>query len=271
MSGAARMRRRRARGQALAEVLVALLLLVPLALAVVYVARWHDLQHTTIAAARHAAFESWVASGRIDAAEVGAATRRRFFTRDPGRFAGAAGDGGGVANLPQWRDHAGRNSLVDAGGLDVRLAAVAQPADVASTERAALAMIAPARAVGGPPFDLQRDAARSASVALPVWHAPGLAAPFGGLRFILRESLQLLVDPWSSAGRRQVAARTDALSPVGAMRELARPLEPVRWALALVEPAASRLCLGRIDPDVVPADRLRAARGPLLDLRTQPC
>lgn len=176
------------------EVLVALLLLVPLALAVVYVARWHDLQHTTIAAARHAAFESESASGRIDAAEVGAATRRRFFTRDPGRFAGAAGDGGGVANLPQWRDHAGRNSLVDAGGLDARLAAVAQPADVASTERAALAMIAPARAVGGPPFDLQRDAARSASVALPVWHAPGFC---GALR---RAALHPAREP-ATAGR----------------------------------------------------------------------
>jgi hypothetical protein len=261
----------RGRGQALAEVLVALLLLVPLALAVIYVGRWHDLQHTTIAAARHAAFEAWVAAGRVDAAAVRQATRRRLYTREPDRFVATAGADAPVGQLPEWRDHAGRASLVGEPGPDVQLAPVAQPEEVARTEQLALGMIAPARAVGGPPFDLQRGAARAATVSVPVWHAPGLEAPFGGLRFTLRESLQLLVDPWASAGRSQVAARTDALSPVGALRDLARPLEPVRWALSLVEPAAARLCLGRIEPDVVPPDRLRAARAPALDLRTRPC
>ena len=261
----------RDRGQALVEVLVALLLLVPMALAVVYIGRWHDLQHATIGAARHAAFEAWVAAGRADAAAVEDATRRRLFTRDAGRFGAGAAAAAAVGDLPQWRDHAGRASLVGAGGPVVQLAPAAQPEEVARTEQIALDMIAPARAVGGPPFDLQRNASRAATVSVPVWHAAGLEAPFGGLRFTLRESLQLLVDPWASAGRRQVASRTDALSPVGAMRDLARPLEPVRWALALVEPAAARLCLGRIEPDIVPPDRLRGARAPALDLRTRPC
>lgn len=262
---------RASRGQALAEVLVALLTLVPLALAVIYIGRWHDLQHTTIAAARHAAFEAWVAAGRVDAGAVHDATRRRLFSRERGRFTAQRAPQGPVGDLPEWRDHAGRRSLLGPAGPEVRLGRAAQPEEVARTEQLAFAMIAPARAAGGPAFDLQRDAARAATVELPVWHAPGLAAPFGGLRFTLRESLQLLVDPWASRGPGQVAARTDALSPVGAMRDLARPLQPVRWALAQVEPAAERLCLGRIDPEVVPTDRLRAARGPVIDLRTRPC
>ena len=55
------------------------------------------------------------------------------------------------------------------------------------------------------------------------------------------------------------------------MRELVRPLEPVRWAVSLFEPAVERLCLGRTEPDIVPPDRLVGGRGAPLDLRARRC
>jgi hypothetical protein len=260
------------RGQALAEALVATALLVPLWLGVVYVSRWHDLQHVTISAARHAAFEAHVSAGSDTRAQVETLTRRRLFSRDPGRFSVASPAPDAPGMRPQWMDHRGVASLLDeAAGPRVELGAASQPAFIESTERQAMTLLAPARVVGGAAFDLQRDAARRAIVRVPLQHGETLPAPFSGLRFTLTERLELLVDPWAARGPAQVAARVEALSPVGRMRELVRPLEPVRWAVSLFEPAVDRLCLGRTDPEIVPPDRLVGARGPGLDLRTRRC
>jgi len=259
-------------GQALAEALVATALLVPLWLGVVYVSRWHDLQHVAIAAARHAAFEAHVSAGRETPRRVEESTRRRLFSREAGRFAVAAPAPANPGAPPQWADHRGTASLLDReAGPRVELAAAPQPAFVANTEEQAMLLLAPARVVGGPAFDLQRGAARRATVRVPLRHREALPPPFNGLRFTLTERLELLVDPWAARDPRQVVSRVEALSPVGRMRELVRPLEPVRWAVALFEPAIDRLCLGRTDPEIVPPDRLSGGRGPVLDLRTRRC
>lgn len=270
-SAGMRPRRGQSRGQALVEVLVALLVLVPLWFGILMVARWHDLQQTTIAAARHAAFESWVAAGHEDAAAVRETTRQRLFTDDPRRFAAAAArTTRSLGDLPQWRDPQGA-ALIAAAGPQVEIGPVAQPPRVEDAEHLAFAMIAPARAVGGPPFDLQRHAARGATVSVPVVHAATLPRPFAGLRFSLVERLELLVDPWAARDPGEVARRTAALSPAGALRELSRPLEPLRWAASLFEPAFERFCPGRIEPEIVPEDRLRGGRQSPPDLRQRPC
>jgi hypothetical protein len=247
-------------------------LLVPLWLGVVYVSRWHDLQHVAIAAARHAAFEAHVSAGSETPMQVEDSTRRRLFSREPGRFAAAATASENAATLPQWSDHRGAGSLLDRdAGPRVELTSTPQPAFVANTEAQAMLLLAPARVVGGAAFDLQRDAARRATVHVPLRHDAALPPPFSGLRFTLTERLELLVDPWAARDPAQVVARVEAISPVGRMRELVRPLEPVRWAVSLFEPAVDRLCLGRTDPEVVPPDRLVGGRGPALDLRTRRC
>ena len=258
-------------GQALAEAVVATALLVPLWLGVVYVSRWHDLQHVAIAAARHAAFEAHVSAGRETPARVEESTRRRLFSRGAGRFSAAPGPEV-PGELPQWADHRGADSLLDReAGPRVDLTLAPQPAWIANTEQQAMLLLAPARVVGGPVFDLQRDAARRATVRVPLRHGEALPAPFSGLRFTLTERLELLVDPWAARDPAQVVSRVEALSPVGRLRDLVRPLEPVRWAVSLLEPAVDRLCLGRTDPEIVPPDRLLGGRGPALDMRTRRC
>lgn len=259
---------RAARGQAMVETLVALLVVVPLWIGIFHVARWHDLQHATIAAARHAVFEAWVAAGAEDAAAIEASTRRRIFDDDPARFLVAATTRV-AADRPLWQDLRGGRMVAEPGPA-VALAQVAQPEDVAQAERIAFDMIGPARALGGPRFDLQREAARGATVTVPIALAADLPVPLGGLRFNLVERRQLLVDPWASASPLQVERRTAALSTAAGMQALVRPLEPLRWALALVEPSFARLCLGRLEADVVPVDRVQGSRS-ALDLRQRPC
>lgn len=260
------------RGQALLETLVATALLVPRCLGVVCLSRWQDLQHATIAAARHAAFEAHASAGREAPMRIEESTRRRLFSRDADRFTAAALAPEAPGALPQWADHRGTAPLLDReAGPRVELTAAPQPASVANTEQQAMLMLAPARVVGGPALDLQRDAARRATVRVPLRHGEALPPPFGGLRFTLTERLELLVDPWAARDPGQVVSRVEALSPVGRLRELVRPLEPVQWAVSLFEPAVERLCLGRTEPEIVPPDRLVGGRGPALDLRTRRC
>lgn len=255
------------------ETLLAVLVLLPLWLAVVYVSRWHDLQHASIAAARHAAFAAHAAAGREDPQRIRETTRRRLFSRDPARFGEpVGGDSSPLGHRPQWADHRGAGWLLDREqGPEIVVALAPQPEAVTRIERQAFALIAPARAVGGEPLDLQRDAARGVTVTVPLRHAATLPRPFDGLRFTLTERLSLLVDPWAARDPQQVATRVAALSPVGELRALVRPLAPVRWAVSLFEPAVQRLCLGRLEPDIVPPDRLVGARAAPLDLRTRPC
>jgi hypothetical protein len=96
----------RSRGQALVETLVACLLLLPLWWAVYYVSRWHDVQFTTINAARYAAFASWTAAGRDAPGYTAAIARERLFSRDPARFTadGAAAAADSLGAVEQWRD-----------------------------------------------------------------------------------------------------------------------------------------------------------------------
>lgn len=260
-------------GQALVETLVAVLALLPLWVGVVYISRWHDLQHATIVAARHAAFAAHQSAGREDPARIAQATRARLFSRAANRFeAPGAEEPADLGVRPQWADHRGETMLLDRDvGPRIEVAAAEQPELVSRTEQQAILMLAPARIVGGPPLDLQRSAARGVTVTVPLQHAMDLPVPLSGLRLTLSERLSLLVDPWAARDPAQVVRRIDSLSPTGGLRELMQPLRPVRWAVSLFEPAFERLCLGRVEPDIVPPDRLSGARGPALDLRARPC
>jgi len=258
--------------------------LLPLWVAVLYIGRWHDVQHTTIAAARYAAFESHVAAGLDSTERVAAITRERLFPRDAGRFRSSerSPTAAPIGDLPEWRDPLRHGALIDvSAGPAVAIATLAQPQAVERAEATAFAIIQPALAAGEGTLDLQRDAARRATVSVPLrpFTVPGpvvAVAPPAGTRieaegFLLRESLALLVDPWAASSWLRVRQRTAALSVAGPLRDLTEPLRPLRWAAALLEPGIERLCLGRIEPDIVPPDRLVGGSGLRSDLRAVRC
>ena len=73
-----------------------------------------------------------------------------------------------------------------------------------------------------------------------------------------RESVTTFADDWSLARSRQVAARTQALLPTTPLEWAIASLEPLRSAITLLEPAYRSTCSRRVDPDVLPRDRIVA-------------
>jgi len=71
-----------------------------------------------------------------------------------------------------------------------------------------------------------------------------------------QESVTTFAGDWSLARSRQVEARTQALLPSTPLEWAIASLEPLRSAITLLEPAYRSTCARRIDPDVLPADRL---------------
>ena len=152
---------------------------------------------------------------------------------------------------------------------EVRTRPARQASSAELAEDIALTLIVPARLVGAGDLDLARSRAVVAqtSVAVPTIFA--LPAP-DTARSRVSASLSLMVDDWDAESAADVWRRTAALSTTGRIAAWRGPLATLAAPMRLVEPAVARLCLGRIDPDIVPEDRLRGLdRAP--DLRTQPC
>jgi hypothetical protein len=85
----------------------------------------------------------------------------------------------------------------------------------------------------------------------------------------LEESLSTLHDDWFAPNREIAVSRVAGLMVTGPLREWTEPMQSVTGAIALLEPAFSYLCIGRIDIDVVPDDRVVGAAP--TDLRSRPC
>lgn len=152
---------------------------------------------------------------------------------------------------------------------EVRTSVTQQAPSAELAEDIALAIIVPAQVVGVGDLHLARSRAIAAhaSADAPAIHE---ALMPDVRRTRVSASLPLMLDDWDAEGTAEVWRRTAALSTTGRIAAWRGPLATLAAPMRLVEPAVTRLCLGRIDPDIVPEDRLRGlARAP--DLRTQPC
>jgi hypothetical protein len=240
----------------LIEVVVAMLLLLPLFVAMYLMWAWQDARHAALVAARYAAFEAALGDRAASGSQVQQALRQHVLDgRQRGWFA---------------LDSAG-TSLVDDAGIRVEVQRWELPGSLARVETAAFDLLAPARALGSGVLDLQRGGAIRSAVNLP---ARAVLLPSGRDRVQgprIAASLSLLADPWRAGSAEVARARVAALSASGGMGEWVEPLRGVRPALVLIEPAFERLCLGRIDVDVVPMDRLVGSTGGPADLRQRPC
>lgn len=245
------------RGQALVEVAVTMLLLLPLFVATYLMWAWQDTRHAALVAARYAAFDFALSEGGPSGGEqVGQALRQHVLD---GRQRG-------------WimLDAAG-TSVVDDAEIRVALRQWELPGSLGRVEAAAFDLLSPARALGSGVLDLARGGAIRSEVTVPtraVW-LPGALDRVQGPR--IAAGLSLLTDPWRAGRADSALSRVAALSAAGRMREWVEPLSGLRQAVALIEPDFGRLCLGRIDVDIVPMDRLVGARGGLDDLRQRPC
>jgi hypothetical protein len=228
----------KSRGQAMVESLAATLMLTPLLLAVVQLSALQAAEQATVGAARAAALAAHHgldgAAGPLSSERI-----RGMFFADP-----------------------------EAGG-EVGKGASRQTPSADLAEDIALAMIVPAQVVGAGDLDLARSraiASRASVEVTQVFEAnmPDMPRPR------VSAGLPLMLDDWEADSASAVWRRTAALSSTGRIAAWRGPLTTLAAPMRLLEPAVERLCLGRIDPDIVPEDRLSGlVRAP--DLRAKPC
>lgn len=137
-------------------------------------------------------------------------------------------------------------------------------------ERAAALILVPAIAAGSGNFDMPAWRARSVTTSLSFGSTESLGVPFDS-PVLLEEQLFFFAGHGGATSSNQVRDRTAALSAAGSLALIAEPVTAVASVVSVIEPAFKRLCLGRIDPDIVPEDRLPASVSRSSDLRYRPC
>jgi hypothetical protein len=247
----------RSRGQALTEFLVTATLLVPLLAAVVVVGRLQDVRSAAQEAARYAAFGAALADGSN--VHVENEVRARFFDAPERRL--SARDRSERADPEanaHWRDLAtGEPMIGTAADVSVALTNGAPPGVAARALDVAAAAADGASALTGGRFDGERAGFRSARVSVRLAGTDTLRS----LQVsppILRARADVFGDAWNASSPAQVAQRVESFVPAARLRALRPAVAPIAWALGLLEPAFGRMCLGRVDVELVPVDRLGA-------------
>jgi hypothetical protein len=131
---------------------------------------------------------------------------------------------------------------------------------------AAVLLLAPlelSRVFTGRGIDLTPGGYVSGEVVAHVVTQPWTPDPFRGLDITLRQPYAIVSDPWNSGSARQVHEHTSSLVPTQRLAALATIWRTMAVPLSIVEPSLGKLCLGLIEPDIVPEDRLGVAVRPV--------
>lgn len=275
MSTVARYRRSArvgAHGQALAEFLVASATLIALFLGTLLLGRYHDLQWSAIQASRYAAFQATVHTN-LQPARLEAGTRSRLFEPSPVGLLSAderPDHDRWSRTSTVWADASGRRMVNAPTDINVTVRHAEVPGVAGAAARVGLAALRAAAAGAPGRLDLDPGAFVTASVAVRArdFTLPADAPPE---TLHMRERMVLLGDEWQASGPAHTTARVAALTLASQVRDLRFLMEPVRWALSLLEPRFGEFCPGRIDPEVVPSDRLIAGRGAERGWWVAPC
>lgn len=166
-----------------------------------------------------------------------------------------------------------QKSVDDPGLVDANGARLLQAADVqvqASAQgtpglarTSAQAMLLPLQVAGGflgAGFDLDADGLFAGSVNLSLQPGRQRPPPFDSIELELRQPFAWMADAWNASGISQVRSRTAGLVPMSSLSGIQSLWRPLTTPLALIEPSLAQLCLGIIEPDRVPEDRLAAGR-----------
>lgn len=161
---------------------------------------------------------------------------------------------------PGVRDPAGRAPLVAEEDLTLSTSS-RQTSGVAGA--AASLMLAPLRTASsflGAGFDLRDDGLQQGNLRAHIAPMQGMPAPFNTLELDLDASWALLGDAWHASGARHVQQRAGGLVPSARLRAVNAIWAPLAIPLGVVEPSLGQLCLGLIEADRVPEDRLGQGR-----------
>ena len=216
-----------------------------LAIGTLTIAGYQETQRRLVVGSRHAAFVELWRNGRASA------------QTDPDAIYAAHFQDAGFRHPvthQRWVEREGFRSTTSSQGQQ-------GPASVASEGLLRALRVASGFMGGG--FDLRDQGLRSVTVTADLVRMPRLPEPFAGFELPMRELMVLLPDAWSAAGSMQTRGRTAGLVPTGQLGALGSLWRPLAVPLSVVEPGLDQLCLGLIEPEQVPEDRL----GPALRLR----
>jgi hypothetical protein len=234
----------RQHGQSMTEFAIGVAVMAMLLLGTITIAGYQEVQRRAAIAAREAAFAG-VWTGRRSSPVTATSRAAQASLVDP-RLINAVGQ-----------------AYVGSGDIHVQAAHGAAPGRAAT---AAQVMVDPLRVAGGflgAGFDLSAEGMLTGSIDVSIPADPDLPQPFSTMPLQLRQPFALLGNAWNAGGTQQVRDRTASLVPASVLTRLNSLWQPLLAPLSLLEPSLSRLCLGIIEPDRVPEDRLGAGRTPL--------
>jgi hypothetical protein len=228
---------------------------------IVVLGKLQDLQSATVAASRYAAFERAMHGDRLASGVLAGHVRARFYERadTPVRSADVRTDATAWRSIvSHWTDRTARGMPLVARPADVQvITRESDPPGAAARLASGVATVADRAALlSGGRFDVNRRGYHAAEVSVRVAPLVAEAPPLSRLSVTFRESTTMLGDGWGASGPEHVARRTAAFVPTARLQAVRPALGALRWALRLIEPSIDALCLGRIDPELVPADRL---------------
>jgi len=248
-------------GQAMVEMVVISLLTISLFLGIWYIGKFHDIQSTTIQAARYSAWERTARGAGYTDTTLQSQTRARLFSWNQNAYSASDGLPNGRAWGAQnamWLDHASDQHLI-AAPADVTVGTVSGPLPgrAASTVAGAFAQLDNKLATLTSGEPLPRGGAFTGTVKVKLANITALGAPMNALNLTLTETSMIVADNWDAGSPAQAAARTRSFTPSGVLRAVDGSIGTViKSALALIEPSFNNFHPGQICPDVVPSDRL---------------
>jgi hypothetical protein len=226
------------RGQSMVEFAVGASVVALLLLGTVTIGGLQEVQRRGIVAAREAAFfGTWVGQ------RVGNAALRN-------QLAGAHFDDAGLENAT------GRARLAGKGDVSLTASTMGAPGRSAAAVQTLITPLQVAGGFLGGGFDLRDSGYRTGVLRTQISGTAGLPTPFDNLRLRFDQPYALLGDAWASGSPLQVERRAGGLVPSHALTSLSALWRPFTAALGLLEPSLRQLCLGLIEPDRVPEDRL---------------
>lgn len=249
------------RGQAMVEMAIIAGFLVIVFLSIFYLGKFHDIQSTTIQAARYTAWERTVRPASYSDTKLRDQTRARFFTWNDKAFTTADAKKNGAAWGTQnalWYDHASVQKRLVNKPDDILVrttnSSLSGSAGKLITETMSKLSSGLSAITGGE--KLPTGGLYTGSISVKLANVAALPAPMNALNLTLKENSTVLGDGWESSGPEQVAKRTAAYTPAAALKKVEFLLKPIKFIVSPFEPDFIEFKPGQICPDIVPSDRL---------------
>lgn len=262
------------RGQAMAEfVIVAVLVLVPLYLLIPVLGKYIDMKSAAVVGARYAAWErtvfyagpaasvDWPGVEKTDA-EIRNEVRQRVFSQGTTIANGDKGatNWGGGGYRASWVNRDGSGMLPDYNAVTH----ATQNDDSPGIANDVLNLIVTvADALG--PFTLEMKGLYSAEVAVSANTLPinfsfdsEITKAFNPGKLTFSDRSVVLANGWSAKGSEHVKSQTQGLTPTGVFQTPVGNVifKLIQAVVGIAMPEIWLLELGKIEPDVVPEDRV---------------